>query len=158
MACEALFPQPGIEPMPLHWERRVLTTRLPGKSCGRASLFVSKTFHSAAQAGDLCVCCQPRKWPHWTEFIKNYNFGKSRQKEWTALANHSILAERQAPDSVLMNCLLDFSLNSLNLLLCLTKVNNNDNNNTTVLSNLGLNVTSTKEDKLVKIMSFRSGT
>lgn len=66
--------------------------------------------------------------------------------------------EREAPDSVLMNCLLDFSLNSLNLLLCLTKVNNNDNNNTTVLSNLGLNVTSTKEDKSVKIMSFRSGT
>ena len=72
------------------------------------------------------------------------------------MANHSILAEREAPDSVLMNCLLDFSLNSLNL-LCLTKVNNNDNNNTTVLSNLGLNVTSTKEDKSVKIMSFRSG-
>ena len=156
MACGALFPQPGIEPMPLHWKHRVLTTRLPGKSCGRASLFVSKTFHSAAQGGDLPVCCQPCKWPHQTEFIINYNFGKSRQNEWTTLANHCILAETQTLDSVLMNCLLDFSLSSLNHPLYLTKVNNNDNKNTTVLSNLGLNVISTKEDKSVKITSFQA--
>ena len=32
MACGILVRQPGTEPVPLHWERRVLTTEPPGKS------------------------------------------------------------------------------------------------------------------------------
>ena len=31
-ACGILVPQPGINPCPLHWEHRVLTTGQPGKS------------------------------------------------------------------------------------------------------------------------------
>ena len=31
-ACGILVPWPGIEPAPLHWKRRVLTSGLPGKS------------------------------------------------------------------------------------------------------------------------------
>ncbi|XP_060011197.1 BAG family molecular chaperone regulator 1 isoform X1 [Lagenorhynchus albirostris] len=31
-ACGILVPRSGIEPMPLHWECRILTTGLPGKS------------------------------------------------------------------------------------------------------------------------------
>ena len=31
-ACRILIPWPGIEPVPLHWKHRVLTTGPPGKS------------------------------------------------------------------------------------------------------------------------------
>ena len=38
VACRILVPWPGIKPLPLHWERRVLTTGLPGKFLDPSSL------------------------------------------------------------------------------------------------------------------------
>ena len=40
-ACGISVPQPGLKPVPLHWQLRVLTTGLPGKS--QLSLFIQ--FH-----------------------------------------------------------------------------------------------------------------
>ena len=40
MACGILVPQPGTEPMPLHWKSGVLLTELPGKSL-KPSIFKS---------------------------------------------------------------------------------------------------------------------
>ena len=38
-ACGIYFPDQGLNPGPLHWEHRVLTTGLPGKSQGALTFF-----------------------------------------------------------------------------------------------------------------------
>ena len=47
-ACGVSVPRPGIEPCPLMWKCRVLTTRLPGKSC-LSLLFLAKEYMLGVQ-------------------------------------------------------------------------------------------------------------
>ena len=50
MACGILVPQPGIEPGPLQWKRRVLTTGPPGNSLiisYNNQIFLILPFHSS---------------------------------------------------------------------------------------------------------------
>ena len=45
MACGVLIPQPGIEPVPPKWKRRVLTIGPPGKSLGKQLLLMLLAVH-----------------------------------------------------------------------------------------------------------------
>ena len=67
-ACRILVPQPGMEPLPLHWECRFLTTGPPGKS-----LLISRFLHS-------CVC------------VSHSVISNSMRSPWTSV--HGILQAR----------------------------------------------------------------
>ena len=59
-ACEVLAPWPGIEPLLLSPELRVLTTGLPGKSL-LWSVFLSQLLESLARAGEPDPAAQGQK-------------------------------------------------------------------------------------------------
>ena len=44
-ACGILVPGPEMEPMPLHWNREVLTTGPPGKSWGQACVLKTSALY-----------------------------------------------------------------------------------------------------------------
>ena len=49
-------PWPGVEPGPLHWERGVLATGLPGKSLEYNSSYNSSSTEFSPMGQSLCSC------------------------------------------------------------------------------------------------------
>ena len=49
MVCRILVPKPGIEPMPLHWQHKFLTTGPSGKSLRQLSLMVCSGWINLAE-------------------------------------------------------------------------------------------------------------
>ena len=73
-ACEILVPRPGIEPMPLQWKHRVLTTGPPGRSLHLTIFFF---FHLTIFKAVLHPLSQPTFKTHSERYDTAWQSGDS---------------------------------------------------------------------------------